>query len=125
MDHDALRANVQTILDGFFGEPYDPPTAVDGDAPERPRLLDARPNPFNPRTVIPFSLPRAGEVELGIYDVAGRLVRTLVSGELPPGDHEAVWRGLDARGRAVASGAYYARLRTPRGVEVKAMSLVR
>ena len=125
MNHDALRANVQTILDGLFGEPYTPPTAVDGDAPDRPRLLDARPNPFNPRTVIPFSLPRGGEVELAVYDVAGRLVRTLLSGELPPGDHEAVWRGLDARGRAVASGAYFARLRTPHGVEVKAMSLVR
>ncbi len=126
VDHDALRANVQTILDDFFGEPYSPPTAVeDGETPDRPRLLSNRPNPFNPRTVIPFSLPHRGEAELAVYDVAGRLVRTLLHDELPAGDHEAVWHGLDERGHAVASGAYFARLRTSQGVEVKVMSLVR
>ncbi|MBU0742620.1 hypothetical protein KKG45_13225 [bacterium] len=126
MNHAALRADVQTILDGFFGEPYSPPTAVgDGGTPDRPRLLSIRPNPFNPRTVIPFSLPRGEEIELSVYDAAGRLVRTLLRGELPAGDHEAAWHGQDERGRAVASGAYFARLRTSRGVEVKAMSLVR
>jgi len=126
MGHDALRANVQTILDDLFGEPYSPPTAVDdGAAPVRPRRLAVHPNPFNPRTEIRFSLQRAGAVELAVYDVAGRLVRTLLDGALPAGDHEAVWRGLDTRGRAVSSGTYYARLGTAEGVQVRAMSLVR
>ena len=124
--HASLRANTQTILDGFFSEPYDPLTAVHGsETPGRMSLAPNRPNPFNPRTVIPFSLPRSGRVELAVYDVAGRLVRTLLHDDLPAGGHEAVWRGLDDRGRAVASGSYFARLRTSYGVEVRSVTLVR
>ncbi len=126
LDHASLRANTQTILDDFFNEPYDPQTAVSGEeTPGRLRLAPNRPNPFNPRTVIPFSLPREDRVELAVYDVAGRLVRTLVSESLIAGEHEAIWRGLDESGRAVASGSYYARLRTSHGVEVRAVTLVR
>jgi len=126
LDHTSLRANTQTILDDFFGEPYDPQTAVPGDeTPGRLSLAPNRPNPFNPRTVIPFSLPREDRVVLAVYDVAGRLVRTLVSDNLVAGEHEAIWRGLDEHGRAVASGSYYARLRTSHGVEVRAVTLVR
>ncbi|MBK7190740.1 MAG: hypothetical protein IPH86_19315 [bacterium] len=71
------------------------------------------PNPFNPRTVIGFSLDRPGAVRLRIFDVAGRLVRTLHDGQvLPVGAHEAVWEGRDNAGQPVAAGVYHCRLET-------------
>jgi hypothetical protein len=68
------------------------------------------PNPFNPRAVVAFSVPSAGAATLGIYDVRGRLVRTLVERPLPPGRHEVTWDGTDDAGRAQAAGTYLARL---------------
>ena len=46
-----------------------------------------------------------------IYDVAGRLVRTVIDDELPEGDHTATWNGRDHQGQRVAGGTYFVRLR--------------
>lgn len=73
-------------------------------------LRPARPNPFNPSTMIGFQLPEAGRADLAIYDIRGRLVRTLVAAELPAGEHAAFWDGRDARGQAASSGVYIVRL---------------
>jgi flagellar hook assembly protein FlgD len=62
---------------------------------------------------------------LAIYDLAGRLVRTLVAGPLAAGEHEAVWDGCDDAGRAQASGSYLARLDADGGVRTVRMALVR
>ncbi len=71
------------------------------------------PNPFNPTTTIRFDLAQRGLVSLRIYDVAGRLVRLLLDEEREGGrDLRMVWDGLDAGGRAVASGIYFCRLET-------------
>ncbi len=69
-----------------------------------------RPNPFNPRTVIPYELPAAREptrVRLLILDVAGRVVRTLVDDRQGGGMYRVEWEGRDDRGEAVASGVYF------------------
>lgn len=83
-------------------------------APELPAaalaIIGIAPNPFNPRTAVAFTVPAAGPVSLGIYDVRGRLVRTLISAPLAAGRHEALWDGTDGAGRSVAAGAYLARL---------------
>ena len=68
------------------------------------------PNPFNPETAIHFVLPQAGPVRLEIFDVLGRQVRTLVSGQLGAGVHRAVWDGRNQRGARVGSGVYFCRL---------------
>jgi len=69
------------------------------------------PNPFNPRTTISYDLPRDARVRLGVYDIAGRLVRMLVTGQqIAAGRRQAVWDGRDGTGRAVASGVYFCRL---------------
>jgi flagellar hook assembly protein FlgD len=60
-----------------------------------------------------------------VFDVAGRLVRTLVDEGMPQGSHEAVWDGRDAKGRGVGSGTYLARLEFGGTVEVVRMGLVR
>jgi hypothetical protein len=69
------------------------------------------PNPFNPRTTISFDLPERSRVVLHIYDVAGRLVRTLMNGEeIEAGRRETVWDGRDDVERSVAAGTYLCRL---------------
>jgi DNA-binding beta-propeller fold protein YncE len=68
------------------------------------------PNPFNPTTVIQFTLPADGHVSLVIYDVAGRRVRTLVNEKRRADHYEVKWDGKDANGRTVASGVYFYRI---------------
>jgi hypothetical protein len=82
------------------------------------------PNPFNPVTRIAFSIDRRGPVSLRIYDIAGRLVRTLVSGSRPAGAYRETWDGLDASGARVASGIYFYRLESgQRSITRKALLL--
>jgi len=87
--------------------------AEQGGATEQPAqlaLLPNSPNPFNPETVFTFALPQAGHVTLGVYDLAGRLVRTLVDGPLSEGWQAVTWDGRGNRGQRVASGVYFCRL---------------
>ena len=91
---------------------------------KRPRKLDAtvvthrfalapgRPNPARDEAAFAFELAREGVVELKVYDVAGRAVRTLVSGTLPAGAHEARWDGTTDRGGRASPGTYFIRLRS-------------
>ncbi len=72
--------------------------------------LRAYPNPFNPLTNITFRVERDARISLRIYDVRGRLVRTLADAPMPPGMQRLTWDGRDDRGLPVASGAYYLRL---------------
>lgn len=74
-------------------------------------LEQNRPNPFDPLTTIRFELVRRGHTTLRIYDVTGRLVRTLVDRRLDRDRHRVVWDGTDDSGRLVASGIYVYRLR--------------
>jgi hypothetical protein len=101
------------------------PTDVPGSAITQLRLYSNQPNPFNPRTTTRFDLPAAGSIRLAIYDLAGRLVRVLVEGEIPAGSHEAVWDGRDSTGRSAPSGSYLARLVAGGKVERVRLSLVR
>jgi hypothetical protein len=75
-------------------------------------LYPASPNPLKPRTVIHFDVPaQGGRLALHIFDVMGRLVRTLVEGNMPGGRHAIAWNGTDGDGRRVRSGVYFYRLR--------------
>jgi DNA-binding beta-propeller fold protein YncE len=67
------------------------------------------PNPFTQTTTIQFAVPEAVNVRLLVYDVRGRLVRTLVNEHREPDFYTAVWDGRDNRGRRVASGLYFCR----------------
>lgn len=83
--------------------------------PQGQLRLAAAPNPFNPATELTLQVPAAGAVELGIYDLRGRLVRSLWSGNLTAGSHPLTWNGRTDRGTAAPSGAYFARARTSAG----------
>ncbi len=83
------------------------------------------PNPFNPSTVISYELANTETVTLGIYDVHGRLIRTLVSRAQNAGEYKIRWDGRDDRGSAVASGVYFYRLAAGSFVETRRMVLLK
>lgn len=103
---------------GVSGEPV-------ADLPPALIFAGAVPNPFNPNTSLKFSLPAPGKVELVIYDVSGRRVRSLVNGHLAAGSQSVPWNGRDDGNRNVASGTYFARLTAAGLTEVKSVTLVR
>lgn len=84
----------------------------------RIQLAQNRPNPFGQGTTVRFQVPSREFVSLGIYDVDGRLLRSLTAGEFPAGDHTVRWNGRDALGRPVASGMYYCKMKTGSGTEL-------
>jgi hypothetical protein len=88
------------------------------------RLFQNRPNPFTPATRIGFELAEAGRVELGIYSVDGRLIRTLIGEERAAGPHEVIWDGRDAEGQKVAGGVYFYKLAAPGIAESRRMILL-
>jgi len=80
--------------------------ASGGSLPSRIELVGAQPNPFDGATTIRFRLPATSEVTLAIYDLQGRLVRTLLQGSAAAGDRSVVWDGRDAHGRKAGIGIY-------------------
>ncbi len=95
------------------------------DTPRGFALLGAVPNPFNPATTLRYILPTAGHVTMQLYDVQGRLIRVLLDETRPSGAGEVRWDGRDRQGRAMASGTYFARLRSAGRQDVKSLVLVR
>jgi len=88
-----------------------PEEPVLSDLPLLPVFLEAFPNPFNPSTTFYYEVPVAAQVDLRVYDLTGKLVRTLVTGQWHTGGrHEAVWLGTDESGCPVASGVYLCKL---------------
>ena len=99
-----------------------------GDAPTRPlsfSLDQNYPNPFNPQTVIRYEIAESGHVDLAVYDVTGRRVRTLVTGTQVAGDHETSWDGLSDSGDPAASGVYFYRMSSGESTLAKKMLLLR
>ena len=88
--------------------------------------LKASPNPLNPRTDISFDLRSRSRVQLRVYDVAGKLVRTLIAGDvMDPGLRSVTWNGKDDRGSPAASGTYIYRLQAGPSVSSNRMTLIR
>ena len=77
------------------------------------------PNPFTSTTMINYSLARPGNIRISIYDLSGRLTRTLASENVPAGDGRIEWDGRDSAGKQVASGVYECRLETGSGAVVR------
>jgi hypothetical protein len=96
-----------------------------GDTPGMVTLNQNYPNPFNPSTTIPFYLPQSGATSLIVYDVRGRLVRTLIDDVLPAGPRNLEWDGRNNQGQRVASGVYLYRLTFGDFVQTKKMTLLK
>ena len=84
------------------------------------------PNPFNPTTVIHYDIPGNGvKVSLQIFDVGGRLVRTLVNDEQSAGKKTSRWDGTDSNGNLAGSGVYFYRLTAGNRTLTKKMVLLK
>ena len=100
------------------------------DTPETPpppysSIVSVFPNPFNPHTTVTFTVDRARELTVSVYDLRGRLVVELARAVFERGEHEVAWYGDGAGGRGAASGVYLVRL-SGEGVEsTAAVTLVR
>jgi hypothetical protein len=95
------------------------------EAPKAYRLAQNYPNPFNPSTTIKYDMKAKGLVTVRIYDVAGRLVRTLVNEVKDAGAYSAVWDGRNSGGRSVASGIYFYKMETAGFSATKKLVLLR
>jgi hypothetical protein len=104
-----LMAN---IMEYFGKEPAGPGTGADDSGVLVNRLDHARPNPFNPRTTIEYSVASRGHVVLRVYDLAGRKVRTLVDREAEAGKYKIVWDGTTDVGQRAASSVYFVKMET-------------
>jgi hypothetical protein len=93
--------------------------------PPRLELSQNCPNPFNPSTVIRFTVPERGLVTLDVYDAGGRLVTRLIDGARDGGPGAVTWNGLDGAGRAVRSGVYFCRLTAGKETLSRKMVLLR
>jgi hypothetical protein len=106
-----------------------PPEKSDSDTdpnvPLNYELSQNYPNPFNPSTTVAFTLKSRGFVDLSIYNVLGQKVKTLVSGELDAGQHEAVWDGTDESGDEVSSGMYFYKIDAGEFVKTKKMLMLK
>jgi hypothetical protein len=116
----SVGSPIETRLFGIAPGVSTPP--VDGVQPAL-ALGGNAPNPFVGDTRIAFALPRAGEVEVTVFDPAGRRVRTLVRGPREAGPHHATWDGRDDAGRTVPAGVYLVEVRS--GDERQARRMIR
>ena len=127
-DRNAIHENGYTMLEIYLN------SLVPGSStgineylylPEDYVMLQNYPNPFNAHTVLAFSIPEFGIVELDIADIQGRQVRTLFHGFCRAGNHQIPWDGKDRQGQAAASGIYLAAIRYNGNRRVIKMQLIR
>ncbi|MDQ7798390.1 MAG: M28 family peptidase [Candidatus Edwardsbacteria bacterium] len=106
MDKEQVKLAAQKVL-SEFGEP----SGVAGKPDNRERITAFRlfpnaPNPLNNKTTIKYQLPQAGPVKLSVYNIAGQLVKTLVSGDQPAGSYTLNWDRKDNHNKPVSAGVY-------------------
>ena len=88
-------------------------------------LSQNQPNPFNPATTISFVLPEQMRVIMAVFDIDGKLVKTLVDKPLSSGPNKVTWDGTNDRGNSVSSGVYFYRLQAGKRVLTKKMVLLK
>ena len=83
------------------------------------------PNPFNPQTQIKFEIPYAGNVDLSVYNLLGVKVKTLYSGQKPPGTFVFKWDGKNENDELVSGGVYIYQLKTEKDIQMRKMILLK
>lgn len=125
-DNDIVVCNAIWIFDLSSGNGG---TQFDGEGekslPAIYSLRNSYPDPFNNRTTIFYSLAKPGKVSLKVYDVSGRLVKTLVNKEQSQGVYNIRWNGTNNNNRRVGSGVYFYRLQSRQYTSVKKVVCVR
>ena len=124
--------NVVAHDDGSFSvdvEIHDITTGIanetNSNIPETFKLEGNYPNPFNPTTTISYDLPEQAQVTLGIYDLLGKKIKTLVNQSQDAGNKIAVWNGTDNLGRSVSAGVYLYRIKAGEFSQTRKMLLLK
>jgi len=115
--------STQPLLDVIWDQLRSSPDHIQGSTDDRVleyRLFDNYPNPFNPSTIIRFSVPQASPVALRVFDLLGREIATLVFEALPAGTYSREWNAAN-----LSSGVYFYRLQAGSYVETKRLVLLR
>ncbi len=94
--------------------------AVENQTPDEVTLKQNYPNPFDEKTTLRYGLPEQSDVEVALYDVLGRRVRTIQSGT-----QEAGWYRATLTARDLSTGTYFVRLKSGERVETQSITLVR
>jgi hypothetical protein len=93
--------------------------------PKTFELSQNYPNPFNPTTEIRFDIPKSSSVKMVVYDIMGRVVRTLVDQKMEAGSHRISWNGRDQAGNTVSSGVYFYHISADGFAATKKMTLMK
>ena len=120
-----LKRDFVLIAKGFYVNEKEAEEIRNRLAPREYFLAHNVPNPFNPVTQISYGLPKTSQVSLRIFDVQGRLVKTLVDVEQRGGYYNVAWDGRNDVGRSVASGVYFYRLQAGEFEKTNKMLLVK
>jgi flagellar hook assembly protein FlgD len=88
-------------------------------------LAQNYPNPFNPTTRITYSIPSAEMVQLTVFNSLGQKINTLISENMPAGDHQVTWNGRDDQGNAVPAGVYFYQMKAGDYQQTRKMLLVK
>jgi hypothetical protein len=125
-DRDGFLDGDELIAGSDPGNPASTPNNVGvPQEPERDRLTALGPNPFHGSAGVSFTLARAGRVELAVYDLMGREVRSLARGDMAAGAQRRVWDGRRGDGSDAPAGVYFVRLVTPGGHWTRTLVRVR
>ncbi|MBC8376811.1 MAG: M6 family metalloprotease domain-containing protein [FCB group bacterium] len=106
----AARADLMSRFLNWFDVDY---VGIDSENKLQPLTVgisDFYPNPFNPSVTIQYALPTGVDVSLRVYDISGREIVSLTSGEQPAGSHQVQWNGVNKSGNPISTGVYFARL---------------
>ena len=89
------------------------------------KLLQNYPNPFNPSTTIEYEIPKSGNVEISVYDLSGRVIKTLLNENQQKGNFKIVWDGTNQSDQKVSSGFYVYSIKFDNAVFSKKMILIK
>lgn len=137
-DPSMTEADNSTINMGRYGGTAEyTSVSSDGESSTKPTVLKTEdtplvfslsqnaPNPFNPETIISYSLPQSEQVKLVIYNVLGQEIRTLVNAFQPAGRYRVVWNSRDDFGRSVSSGVYFYQITAGEFLDTRKMLILK
>ena len=131
LDYDGVSNNggsASILVDNIAVFDQSPTVSINSQTttlPGKITLYQNYPNPFNPITIIRYDLPKAGNVQLTIYDIIGREIVKLVNKKMDAGSQSVLWDGKDSFGQDVATGVYFCQLKVDNFTGTDKLLLIR
>jgi hypothetical protein len=103
---------------------FDPESRIRTEIPNEFKLGPNYPSPFNPETTIKYAVPKDDNIQIEVYNILGKKVRTLFEGQQTAGAYEVRWDARDDYGSTLSSGVYLIALRSGNFVTAKRVTLL-